>query len=178
MSGKLERLGVFKCNGRIIFQPPWENQRNLRGKQEILSILGWCHEGVVDASGVVGGWEDLGHRLIDQRLLCCPNFWLLFPLSRAWKIARWMKSPSPSTHKFWMEIFKLSPSLKKLVEEIMPTRGGGWTPTFSFGNSIENLKNLQRFFVWDEQSTPSSHKHWFLVCQHFIFWKNKFGLPK
>ena len=60
MSGKLERLGVFKCNGRIIFQPPWENQRNLRGKQEILSILGWCHEGVVDASGVVGAGKISG----------------------------------------------------------------------------------------------------------------------
>jgi hypothetical protein len=32
-----------------------------------------------------------------------------------------MKAPPPSTHESWVKFFKLSPLLKGLAEEMMPT---------------------------------------------------------
>ena len=64
-------------------------------------------------------------------LLCCANLWILFPSGRVWKTSSWMESPPPSNHKYWMEFFKLSLSLKVTCGggDIV---GGNQTPTSSF----------------------------------------------
>ena len=54
-----------------------------------------------------------------------PQLLVSLPLRLSLKFSHWIKSPPPSTHESWMKIFKLSPSLKGLAEEIMPTGGGG-----------------------------------------------------
>ena len=108
----------------------------------------------------------------------CPNLWLLFPLGKAWKTSRWMKSPPSFTCKFGMKLFKLSPSFKGLV---MPTRGV-WVPTSSFQkvllmvlaiNSKPHLMtNLEIKFKWLYESIyvgfwrdKIPHK-----CSHIMGW--------
>ena len=61
----------------------------------------------------------------DLKVSIWPNFWLLFPSGGACKTSRWMESPSLSTPEYWMKIFKRTPSVKELAEEMMPTGGGG-----------------------------------------------------
>ena len=117
-----------------------------------------------------------------------PNSWLLFSSGRAWNTSSRMKSPPPSTHESWIKKkIKLSPSLKGIAEEMMPTGGSnsylfilkGRTKGVNHQlqahvrNSIGNLGNPMGTFKshtnalirWDEQSTPSSCKHWFFIHQ-------------
>ena len=59
------------------------------------------------------------------KVLMLPQLLASLPLGRAWKTSHWTKAPPLFTHESWMKIFKLSLSLKGLMEEMMPTNERG-----------------------------------------------------
>ena len=97
-----------------------------------------------------------------------PQLLVSLPLRLSLKFSHWIKSPPPSTHESWMKIFKLSPSLKGLAEEIMPTGGGVNSYLFLLKGRTKGtshrLQALLDYKPWNEMKFNRSYES---ICIRF-----------